>query len=433
MIKQEESASSANLPPLLKKVVEVFNDPKERLLVLYSTIVILSGIMTRVRGTYRQNTTYPNLFFIAIAPAASSKGSMMYSKQLLNPISEFFIKDSRRKMDDYKRMKKRDRNAKGPPPGTKVVFIPANSSTSKIYQHLADNGPDTPTAMIESEADSVTQAHKTEHGNYSDFLRKAFHNEPCSLSRRKDNEYINIPCPKLAVALSGTPGQLMSFINNREDGLLSRFLVMYFKSSTGWKNVGPCPGCINLTDYFDRLSEDFFKLWEFISQKDLVVDLSQSQWDQLNDYCASKYEQICKIHGEDATSLIKRHGLMIFKICMVLTSLRNYEDQEKVGYAQCADTDLSLAMFLVDKSLDDALELYQSLPEIKAANINNKTCLYNTLSDEFTRSEAIEIGKSLSIAERSTDRYLKEFVIKNLLQQRSKGNYKKVQVNNNSF
>ena len=47
-----------------------------------------------------------------------------------------------------------------------------------------------------------------EWGNFSDILRKAFQHEGASLFRRKDNEYIEIETPHLAIVLSGTPKQV---------------------------------------------------------------------------------------------------------------------------------------------------------------------------------------------------------------------------------
>lgn len=425
----ESDLPLANLPTILKKVVEVFNDPSERLLVLYSSIVGIGGTLTNVKGTYDQKTCYPNLAFMALAPAASGKGAMLYTKKLLNKIHDHFLNESKEKVREYKKLKKEERKVRGNPPPQKVVFIPANSSGSKILQHSADNGPYTPAIMIESEIDTLTQATATEFGNYSDLLRKAFHNESISLSRRKDNEYIHVEFPKLAVALSGTPGQLFKLINNREDGLLSRFLVMKFSSNNGWRNVGPCPGCINLTDYFNRLSEEYFTIWGDISKQELEVKLSESQWEKLNEYCDSKLKEITYLHGEDATGIVKRHGLMTFKICMILTVLRAYEDKQESQELTCLDGDFYIAQFLVDKSLDSALEVFELLPESYSPGLDKKDSFYENLEDTFTRAEALETGKKLNIKMRSVDRYLKEFLLKELLSQESKGNYQKSKIN----
>lgn len=84
----------ATLPLLLREGAKVFDNEKERNLFIYSSIVALSGIMTKVKGTYKQKTCHPNMFFMVLAPAASGKSSMMYAKQLIQPIHQKIVTES---------------------------------------------------------------------------------------------------------------------------------------------------------------------------------------------------------------------------------------------------------------------------------------------------------------------------------------------------
>jgi len=418
---------ASQLPVLLQKVVEVFGNDKERDLVLYSSLVTIGGTMTNIKGTYRQSTCYTNLFFMAIAPPASGKSAMSYPRQLAQPIHQYYMTESKMKQAEYKSLPK---GSKGTPPPFKVVFIPGNTSSSKLIQHLSDNSSsNTPAILFENELDTISITTASDFGNYSDILRKTFHNESVSQSRRgNDGEYLDVTCPKLAVVLSGTPGQVFKFINNREDGLLSRFLVMNFNNNQGWQNVSPCPDCINLTDYFRALSLEYFKIWEFISKDELEITLSETQWNDLEDYCGRKYLEISLLHREDATSIIKRHGIMLFKLCMILTGLRESEYSLRVNKMVCRDEDFSTALYLIDKSLYSALEIYEALPDVKSPNLNNnKEGFYDLLTGEFIRAEAVAKGKELNISERSVDRYLREFVVKLRLSQVAKGRYLKVE------
>ena len=42
--------------------------------------------------------------------------------------------------------------------------------------------------MMETEGDTLTNTLLSDHGNYSDVLRKSFHNEPVSYLRRTNHE-----------------------------------------------------------------------------------------------------------------------------------------------------------------------------------------------------------------------------------------------------
>ena len=432
MIKCPGILPTAKLPSLLKNGVEQFGSNQEQQLFLYSTIVAMSGVISNVHGSYGQSTCFPNLFFMGVAPAASGKGVMLHAKTLIQPIHLHFISNSKQQIQEHRNKVMERKNSVqnvsiGDKPAYKVVLIPANCSSSKLMQHLSENSPDTPSVMIESEIDTMAMTQSSDFGNYSDILRKIFHNEPISLSRKTDNEFYDVPNPKMSLVLTGTPGQLLNLIKNNEDGLFSRFLVMSFNTNQGWKKMGPCPNCINLSNYFKHQGNEYFKLWEFISKSALEILLSRGQWDVLESYCDEKFTEIVLSHGPNATSIIKRHGLMAFKICMVLTAMRKYEEQNNLAEMTCRNEDFETALFLIDQSLYCSLDTYDFLPGAKLTGKNKRRDnFYNVLPKEFTRSFAVLKAKESNIGIRSADRYLTDWVQDKLLTQPTKGKYLKV-------
>ena len=428
-----QSLPIANLPTLLKNGVEVFSTVQEQLLFTYSAIATLSGAMTKISGTYGSKTCYPNLFFMGIAPPASGKGVMMYAKTLIEPIHQDYKTNSTKALDNYnlkyKIGRKKDSNGslreKKPP--FKVVLIPANCSGSKLMQHLTDNSPDTPCIMIESEIDTLVTANAADFGNYSDILRKIFHNEFVSSSRKSNDEYNDVTTPQMSLVLSGTSGQLLKLINNKEDGLFTRFLVMSFTSNTGWRSMAPCPGCINLSDFFKTQSCEYFNLWEFISKEKLEVHLPKNLWEIHTKYCDEKFAEIETTYGDAATGIIIRHGLMLFKICMVLTAMRKYEQNSELTSLKCTLEDFKTALYLTDQSLYSSLDMYELLPDIKMhRSTDNKDFFYSLLPSEFDRAKAINIAENSRIKPRSADRHLDFFLKNKLLSRPTKGNYVKV-------
>jgi len=72
------------------------------------------------------------------------------------------------------------------------------------------------------------------------------------------------------------------------------------------------------------------------------------------------------------------------------------------------------------------LDIYEALPGEKTPNLNhNKEVLFQGLGDTFLRADAVSLAKSLLISERSTDRYLKDFLHRGFLNQLEKGKYEK--------
>jgi hypothetical protein len=90
--------------------------------------------------------------------------------------------------------------------------------------------------MFETEGDTLAQTFKSEHGNYSDGFRKAFHHEKISYLRRKDREYITLEIPKLSALLSGTR-QVQSLIPDAENGLFGRFMFYCMNIRLQWIDV----------------------------------------------------------------------------------------------------------------------------------------------------------------------------------------------------
>lgn len=269
---------------------------------------------------------------------------MLYSRKLMKKIHDQVMVVSIKEREEYERNIKALRKVGGdllpPRPPFKVVLIPANSSGSKFIIHLADNQDgDIPSILIESEIDTLTNAIGNEWGNFSDVLRCAFQNETVGMSRRKNNEYIEVNSPKLTVALSGTMNQVKKLINNSEDGLFSRFLVYSLDTGILWSDVSPCQGYINLTDFFDMQAEEYLQFYEYISKKPYEVRLTDEQWKVLNEDFGNELSYIAAFGDPNLSGLIKRHGLMVFKVCMTLTGFRIYEGKIESDVVECKQED----------------------------------------------------------------------------------------------
>ena len=266
------------MPDLLKQGAMAFTDERERDVFLTGALAILSGCLPGVKGVYAGNEVFPNLFSFAIAPAASGKGALKFAKMLADEYHSFVLTASReaeshfnQEMSEHKQKlhskKKSDTSMEELPikPSFKVVYIPANTSYAKILWHLEQNEG---TGIIcETEADTLGNVFKQEWGSYSDMLRKSFHHERLSSSRKGNNEFTEVNAPSLSIALSGTPNQVTGLIASSEDGLFSRFMFYAFKVDQKWKDVSPNANNINLTEHFKTLSLSVFKMVLFLQRE----------------------------------------------------------------------------------------------------------------------------------------------------------------------
>lgn len=429
------------VPNLLSDSAFAFTEARERDVFFTSALGILSGCMPNVSGEYAQKTVFPNLFTFILAPAANGKGSMTMAKMLADTYHEFLKNQSvsnasayKTKMQVYKKQISalNSKNLEQIPeepikPPFKVLFIPANTSSAKLYEHLRDNGESG--IICETEADTLGIVFKNEWGSYSDLLRKSFHHEKASISRKTDNEYIDINNPRLSISLSGTINQVFNIIPSAQDGLFSRFIFYIFKSESKWMSPAPKANGVNLTEHFKQLSKRVFDMVQFLESSPTVIHLSDNQWQQLDYLFESYLKDFDEIAGGDASSVVKRMGLILYRICMVLTAIRKFENGDLSENVTCEDVDFNIALELSDIFIQHSLLMYKNLPKqenVQALQLApTKTVFYEMLPEAFKRKEAIDIAESLGISTRMADDYLKKWC-GTILCKKGSGHYVKI-------
>lgn len=428
------------MPEIIREGAMAFTQLRERDVFLTGALAVLSGCMYGVKGVYDCQEVFPNLFSFTVAPPASGKGAMKFAKGLADTFHNFVVKSSKDAEAQYKtelaehKMKqftksKKDTTVEEPPtePSFKVVFIPANTSYAKILSHLAQN--EGVGIICETEADTMGSVFKQDWGGYSDMLRKAFHHERISSSRKANNEFIEVNEPRLSVALTGTPGQVTGLIASSEDGLFSRFLFYAFKVEQKWKDVSPFANNMNLTAHFKKLSEQVFQLIQFLQTEETIVDLTREQWNQLNNSCQTWLHDVTMFTSEEAASIVKRLGLVIYRIAMLFTALRKFENAESANRLTCTDGDFKTALGLAEIYLHHSILMFNNLPkqteESHFKGSDNKRKFFAALPKEFTRQQAISLAPQFHISTRSADDLLKSMLgIK--LSQPKIGHYKKI-------
>ena len=427
-----------NLPPILLESCQVFKENREKDVFLTGALAILSGCLPNVSGVYSGSVVYPNLFSFILAPAASGKGALKYSKALADSYHDRVITESveakkiyREELEAYGLLKKKNKletkDEEPLEPKFKVVYIPANTSNARVIQHLDWN--DGKGIICETEADTLGQTFKNEWGSYSDMLRKSFHHEKISISRKTEGEFVEVNEPQLSVALSGTPKQVYNIIASAEDGLFSRFIFYVFKTDAFWLDPSPKGNPINLSRYFVDQSKDVLKMVEFFEKDEMKFHLSETQWDRFNPIFSSFLQQTNFFVSEDALSVVKRLALILYRIAMIFTAIRKYKSLDYKTDIYCSDIDFETALTLVHVYIKHSIFMFENLPKNEESSVfksgSNKQLFFDALPNEFQRKEAIEIASKFKIGERSAGTFLKSCLGKYLTQPKI-GFYEKI-------
>jgi hypothetical protein len=409
-----------NLPPILFESCKVFKEPRERDTFLTGALAILAGCLPNVSGVYSGSVVYPSLFSFILAPAASGKGALKFAKALADKYHDKMVAESKEAFKIYeenlaafKMLKGKGKleEGQGMPvaPQFKVVYIPANTSNAKVIQHLDCN--EGKGIICETEADTLGQTFKNEWGSYSDMLRKSFHHEKISSSRKTEGEFVEVNEPQLSVALSGTPKQIFNIISSAEDGLFSRFIFYVFKTDAVWMDVSPKGNPVNLTDYFKTKSSEVLKMVEFFERDSMILLLTEEQWSKLNNSFSTFLHQVNTFVSDDALSVVKRLGIILYRFCMVFTAIRKFKANDYHTEIYCTDIDFDTALTLVTTYLEHSVIMFNNLPKqgdqgpFKSGE--KKKQFFDALPLEFKRKEAVEIGSAYKLSERTVDNLLK--------------------------
>ena len=438
-----------SLPSFFQEVVNSSISIEDRGIVLLGTIGCLSACFPNVCGLYDEHVVYPILYLFLVADAGMGKGSLNLCRELITPINNRLHEESRQLMVDYKaKMAEYQQNKKKCPdltepeqPPQKTLIIPANSSASSFVSLLSDN--DGVGILFETEGDTLSQTLKSEHGNYSDILRKGFHHETISMSRRKDREFIELPLPRFAVVLSGTPKQVQRLIPDEEDGLLSRFIYYFIPFRRGIRNVF-ATDCISnskhvafkqLGEKFTLIHDEFAKLGviEIVVPKYLVL-LFHTWLTQLNEKCCDEIDN-------GMQGLVRRLGLVAYRMMMLFTIIRSFDDappetRSPDGHLlfECSETDFFSALCISETLLYHSAYIYVKLSSsgiknslrLPESGVNaRRYALYHKLPDEFDKSVYDRIVSEMNENASTAYKWIDKFIQDGRLKRTSKGNYVK--------
>ena len=296
-----------------------------------------------------------------------------------------------------------------------------------------------------SEGDTLSQTLKSDYGNYSDVLRKAFHHELVSLSRRKDREYCEVSNPRVSVALAGTPEQVRRLIPDAENGLMSRFCFYIIRFKRGIRNVFATSDISQSKNTMFRILGDRFCHLheEFVNHGSYSFSLPSALQEQFIEYLSRVNEECCDEVDNRMQGIVRRMGLIAYRIMMVLTAVRHLENVYNVqadsnGIIQlvCQESDYFVAMNICDTLLYHAVFIYRNLSGNQSKQTSStlqetgvaarRNTLYNMLPETFTKKDydaaVLALGENGSTAAK----WIEAFIRSGKLRRIEQGKYRKI-------
>lgn len=422
------------LPEPIKEIVQVMETDEEKQMALYASLAIAGSLMPMVYINYRGNVNYPALMLLISYPPASGKGKLSSLMLLLRRIMDEQLATKNKALRNYtadriaaERILKKGGAAEIPErPKTPILVIPANTTSSKLTEQLAENSGNMMVLLFETETDALTNMMSSKYGvDNSMILRKVYHHEAISQMRKTNDEYLEVATPKMVIVLTGTPSQIPRLFHSNQDGLLSRFTIVTGNAPLEWKSVEPCDSCKTVEEQFAGIGDTVYCIYQFFKERKVEVKLTHEQWTALNAKGAS-WITLCESEGgEYAVSLAKRHANMIARMAIIFTMLRYYHSKSSSEIETCSDQDYQMAEILGEQSLACSLDLFKSLPGEQVTGGESLEEFYRFLPSEFRKKELAPLTKTLGKSMRTIERMLKRLVELNRVELIKPGQYKK--------
>lgn len=408
------------LPKELQNLTQNF-EGRERDIVLISSLVVLSNCFPNIYGIYDGDRVYPQLYGVIVAPAASGKGVMNYSRIIIEKIHKKIFQESLIEFRENQKSSRKSGNFESTE--MRVKILPANISTSEMYSYLGSSNHGL--IIIESEADTMSNMLKNDWSNYSDVLRKAFHHEPVSISRKMDKVFENIDEPKLAMLVSGTPDQLQPLIKSKENGLFSRFIVYNFDEISPFKNVFD-RNKRNNKAAFENFGEVIYNTYERLAEMESLIEFSftENQESKFIELIKPIRNDIIENHAEGFISNVHRHGLIFYRLAMILAIIRNLDNIHVNRNLVCSNVDFMLAYHLMTTLLRHSQFTYNTIDNGDLSIQDEE--LLDKMNDVFSREKLINEGKKMNIPIRTIDDKISQWKRKRIIKKIDRSSYKKI-------
>jgi len=411
------------LPPFLKELCSQFQPSRERDVFLTGIWGVVGGCITNVLGRYKDGSYYPDLYAIIVAPPASGKGTLTLIKLLGIPIQNSLNDNGSQEAEIQSEDKEIGVDTVNSNTD-RLLFIPADTSASMFIELLNRNGGRG--IIFETEVDTLANTLSQDWGLIDDKLRKGFQHEAISFARKTEKTVVKIDKPRISLVMSGTLGQITKLIRSTENGLFSRIIFYVYRSAFKWISVEPCYTCTNPEVFFLEKGEELLRIVQHCETYPAEFVLSKEQWQKFDAFFEPLMQEHPLLHGDDASGVVARMGLITFRIAMIISVFRRWENKSTEAQLICSDQDFTSALKLGEVYLEHATLMMKLLPKAtEPSDKHVKQILYQQLPLAFSRAEGIGIGKKAGHGERTIDRWLGEWVNEKMLIKPKAGAYQK--------
>ena len=434
----------AGWPEFLQRIIKAGGNMIQHDIMLLGALTALGACMSRyVRCLYGGKYHHPSLQCFVVAPSASGKGILSYIRLLVEPIHDEIRTEVATQMKAYKKEKAaydamgKERSKMEAPqmPPNRMFLISGNNTGTGILQNIMDS--DGTGLICEAEADTLSTAIGSDHGHWSDTLRKAFDHDRLSYNRRTDQEYREVKKSYLSVLISGTPSQVQTFIPTAEDGSYSRQLYYYMCGISKWISQF-MDNEIDWEEIFTAMGLEWKEKLSVIKTHGIhTLQLTDEQKEEIDTVFSDLFERSSVANGREMYSFVARLAVNLCRIMSEVAVLRALESPQPYDFktsptspftpdkeiptdnrkddiitrwdVSISQEDFHAVLSLAEPLYCHATHILSFLPNTEISHRPNadRDYLFQKLGDEFTRTQLLEEAVAMGIKENTALTWLK--------------------------
>jgi hypothetical protein len=391
----------------------ITNNDIQRDIAFISKLGILSACLSSVFTIYRGGRNYPNLYFLIYAPPACDKSIMGMILKIADPLDTMMTEECARRMHEYNNSGSDEEEE----PKCKGLYLDADSSAIAMIQNLAKGQEN---LLADTEGVILSQIKKNDWAQLDPPLRKAFHFERISVSRK--DKTITIRDPRISLLMTCTVEDARVFSGSIQGGLTSRILPYSFSNTMKWQNQFTVESS-RIPDFIDTKAMELIEIYQFNKKYPFELKFTDIQKQKHTDTFGDWTDEL---DSGDEFAFLKRLGVATVRIAMIITAVKKYEAKNEESNVICEDTIFDISLSIANTFRGHGSNFYKLLSQ-KTVAVPRLQKVVDALSQQFTTQEFItQCKQMLHINNRQAMKHLVSMVENGVLSHIKQGVYEKL-------
>ena len=159
-----------------------------------------------------------------------------------------------------------------------------------------------------------------------------------------------------------------------------------------------------------------------------IVRMPERYFERVTEFFSDNLQTMHLTHGDDIVASIRRHGLIFYRIAMLLTIFRNLENNDWLpSELEIIEQDVDVAMLITETLMQHLAKVYKRIESgaILSKFNSKQRGLLEALPETFSKKLYTEIRTVQGIKDDVAEKYIRDFMKHKAIDRVDQGQYRK--------